>query len=95
MQLSRIPIEVVKMYARVDGCEDDVLLQDVILPAARAHVLEYTGLTAEAADEMPQLVIACLALCVHMYDHRDMITDKPQLNQVAESILGSNAVNLL
>jgi hypothetical protein len=30
-----------------------------------------------------------------MYDHRDMITDKPQLNRVAESILGSNAVNLL
>ena len=93
MQLSRIPIEVVKMYARVD--HDDVLLQDVILPAARAHVLEYTGLTAEAADEMPQLAVACLALCVHMYDHRDMITDKPQLNQVIESILGSNSVNLL
>jgi hypothetical protein len=81
------------MYARVDT--DDVLLQDVILPAARAHVLEYTGLTAEAADEMPQLAVACLALCAHMYDHRDMITDKPQLNQVIESILGSNSVNLL
>lgn len=93
MQLSRIPIEVVKMYARVDT--DDVLLQDVILPAARAHVLEYTGLTVEAADEMPQLAVACLALCTHMYDHRDMITDKPQLNQVIESILGSNSVNLL
>lgn len=93
MQLSKIPVEVVKMYARVD--DDDVLLQDVIMPAARAHVLEYTGLTEEAADKMPQLAIAFLALCVHMYDHRDMITDKPQLNRVAESILGSNAVNLL
>lgn len=93
MQMSQIPIEVVKMYARVD--DDDVLLQDVILPAARAHVLEYTGLTEEEADDMPQLTVACLALCVHMYDHRDMITDKPQLNQVIESILGSNSVNLL
>lgn len=93
MQLSKIPVEVVKMYARVD--DDDVLLQDVIMPAARAHVLEYTGLTAEAADKMPQLAVAFLALCVHMYDHRDMSSDRSQMNRVVESILGSNAVNLM
>ena len=93
MQLSKIPVEVVKMYARVD--DDDVLLEDVILPAAKAHVLEYTGLTAEAADKMPQLSIAVLALCAHMYDHRDMSSDRSQMNRVVESILGSNAVNLM
>ena len=95
MQLSTIPLEVVKLYARVDGDEDNLLLEEVILPAARAHVLEYTGLTADAADKMPQLAVACLALCVHMYDHRDMVADRGKMNQVVESILGSNAVNLM
>lgn len=97
MQLSTIPVEVVKLYARVDDGDpaETMLLQDVIMPAAMAHVLEYTGLTLEAADKMPQLCIAFLALCVHMYDHRDAEADKAQLNKVFEGILGSNAVNLL
>lgn len=97
MMLSSIPVDVIMQYARIDSSnpEDRALLRDVILPAAQAHVLEYTGLTADAADEKPQLCIACLALCAFMFDHRDMVVEKPQINQVVDSILGSNAVNLM
>lgn len=95
MRLSDVDLDTFKAYARVDGDQDDVLITDVILPAARGHVLAYTGLDIPEADEIADLSIACLALCVHMYDHRDTVDDKTQLNHVIESILGAHSVNLV
>lgn len=93
--MSKIGLSLVKQYARIEGEEDDQLIEQVLLPAARGYVLSYTGQTAEAADELPELAIACLAVCCHMYDHRDAIGDRAQIDQVLDSLLGLHAVNLL
>lgn len=95
MRLSDVGLALVKQYARIDGNEDDLLIEQVILPAARAYVLSYTGQTAEDADSIPDMAIACLALCCHLYDHRDMAADKTQISRVMDSILGMHAVNYL
>ena len=95
MKLSEITAQLVKRYAHIDGNEDDELIEQVILPAARAYVLSYTGQTAETADEIPDLAVACLALSCHLYDHRDMSEDKAQINAVMDGILGMHALNYL
>ena len=95
MKLSEITAQLVKRYAHIDGNEDDELIEQVILPAARAYVLSYTGQTADAADEIPDLAVACLALSCHQYDHRDMSEDKAQINAVMDGILGMHALNYL
>lgn len=92
MKLSEVGLKLVKQYARIDGEEDDLLLEYVILPAARGYVLSYTGRTAEAADELPELAIAYLKLCGYLYDHRDAAGDQARMDGVLESLLGKREV---
>lgn len=95
MKLSEINAQLVKQYARIDGAEDDALIEEVILPSARGYVLSYTGLDSFDADSYPDLALAGLALACHLYDHRDAVGDKGQINQVLDSILGLHVRHLL
>lgn len=94
MWLSELDAKTVKAFARIDT-DDDALIEGIFLPAARAHVLAYTGLSIYEADEKPDLAAAALALCSHLYDHRDAVADKSQMDCVIESFLGAHSVNLV
>ena len=76
----------VKGALRVDYQTDDDLIQ-MIMQGAEAFILERTGLTAEQADEYPQLIHAYFCLCNDMYDVREYVVDTDKLNPTVKSIL--------
>lgn len=65
------------------------------LDAARAYVLSYTGLTAEAADAYSELAVAALILTSDMYDNRQATVDSDKVNRVLNYFLGAHDHNLL
>ena len=95
MKLSDVDAYTCRQYARIDDGEEETLIEHVLLPAARGHVLGYTGLSADDADRHPDLALACIALVSYLYDHRDLVADRSQLSPVLDSLLGMHAVNYL
>ncbi len=63
--------------------------------AAKQHVLSYTGLDAESADEHEALTVAALSLASAMYYNREMLSDSDKINKVAESFMSAYDHNLL
>ena len=95
MKLSDVDAYTCRLYARIDDGEEEVLIEHVLLPAARGHVLGYTGLSEDDADRHPDLALACIALVSYLYDHRDLVADRAQLSPVLDSLLGMHAVNYI
>ena len=95
MKLSDVDAYTCRQYARIDDADEEVLIEQVLLPAARGHVLGYTGLSEEDADRHPDLALACIALVSYLYDHRDLVADRAQLSPVLDSLLGMHAVNYI
>ena len=65
------------------------------MAAAKAYVKEYTGLTADELDDLPDATIAVLVLVQDMYDNRSRYVDGRYANQTVETILGMYRRNLL
>ena len=74
---------------------DDTATLQTMLGVAKAFILQYTGLPAEALDAYQDFVIAVFVLCQDMWDNRTLYVDKSNLNHVVSAILGMHAVNLL
>ena len=105
MKVSDITAAEVKNYARIDGTDDDWLV-DAILSAAKSHVVSQTGLpllpgtdsegiATACVDDYEDLSIAVLVLAADMYDNRSCVVDKSNVNKAVESILGAHCRNLL
>lgn len=94
MKLSAITSAEVKKFLRIDHSADDALLE-MILDAARDHVLKYTGLTNDEADNYEDLPVACLMICADMYDNRTMAIENAAENKTATSIMNLHARNLV
>ena len=95
MKISELTAETVKQYARVRTNDDDAFIEGIIMPAAKAYILSYTGLTATELDAHEELTLADLALCVHYYDNRDTMADNDKTNVIVENILGMFSKNLV
>ena len=94
MKISEVTEAVVGQFLRLPD-ETEGLTVSVMLEAAKQYVLSYTGLKAEAADELQDLTIAILVLCADMYDNRSMTIDSAQVNTTVRSILDMHSVNLV
>ena len=92
MRLSEITAEVAAQYAVV---EPDEPLLPAFIDAARYHVLAYTGLTAEEAEEKPDVTVAALALVTELVDNRQFTADSDKVNQVLASLLDCHRRNFL
>ena len=68
---------------------------NAIMEAAKSYILNYTGLTAEEADEKEEFYIAFMVLCQDMHDNRTLYTEKSNVNKVVKSVLDMHSVNLL
>jgi hypothetical protein len=92
MQLSKVPLDVVKKYI---GCrnEDDDTVQ-LYWDAAKAKVLSYTGLTLEQADKHEDITISTLVIAANMYIYRDADVAL-KTNPTALDVLNMHSVNLL
>jgi len=76
-----------------------VLLDDPRLPLAwhiaTSHVLRYTGLNEEDADDKPGLIFAAIALTADMIYNPGMHVDNDKINKVVESFIALYSYNLL
>ena len=93
--ISELKSEDILGFIKVEA--DEQARKDIamIMPAAVAHICDYTSLTTEELDKHEDITIAFLALCQHMYDNRTFAVDCKEANKVIESILGLHDHNLV
>lgn len=94
MKVSEITLEVIQVFLRVTE-DDGGLIETLFLPAAKRHLMEYTGLTEEQMEEKEDLALACLVLVSHFYDNRSMVVDGDKVNQVLDSLIFKYSQNLV
>ncbi len=95
MYVSEVTVDTVKSWGRIEIDEDDSFIDAMILPAAKARICEYTGLSMEELDSSESLAMALVALCVFLYDNRSMNITNDKQNEVIHSFLDAHRVNLL
>lgn len=95
MKISEVTVEIIKQYGVIENDDDDILIDSVFMPSAKAHICDYTGLTVDALDDHESLTIAYIALCVFLYDNRSMLITNEKQNAVIQSFLDSHCVNLV
>lgn len=94
MKISEVSVEDIKRYIHITDNEDDALIGNCI-EAARSYILDYTALTAEEADKIPNLVYALYCICSDMYNVRDMTVQADKINRMAQCILNMHRRNLV
>lgn len=94
MKVSDINTEILKNYLRIDGSDDDELLNH-ILSASIDYCLHYTGRTLEELEQYNDIPLAILCICSDLYENREYTTDKININPAVAQILGSHSNNLL
>lgn len=98
MKVSEITLSDICRQIRADEdyiTEDDRQHLAVLQKAAVEYVKGYTGLDDVAIDTHEDITIAVLVLISDMYDNRQMIVDKGNVNRVVDTILGMYCINLL
>lgn len=95
MSIDEVTVEQIKQYAIIDHNDDDGLIQDILMPAAKAHILEYTGLSVDELDKHESITLAYIALCSFLYDNRSMNILNEKQNAVVQSFLDAHRINLL
>ena len=66
MKISEVTVGIIKQYGVIDNDDDDNLIETVLMPSAKAHISDYTGLSAENIDQKESLTMAYIALCVFL-----------------------------
>lgn len=95
MKISEVTVGIIKQYGVIDNDDDDSLIETVLMPSAKAHISDYTGLSAENIDQKESLTMAYIALCVFLYDNRSMNIINDKQNAVIQSFLDAHCVNLV
>ena len=95
MKISELTPQQVKQYARIRNDADDEFIKTVVMPAALGYIAQYTGLDEESIDAHEEFVLAYLALRVHYYDNRGVLSDSDKLNRIVEDILNMHSTNLM
>ena len=95
MKISEVTVDLIKKYAVIDIDDDDELIKEVFMPAAKAHIMEYTGLDFDKIDNLDSLTAAYIALCAFLYDNRSMSIVNDKQNAVIQSFLDAHCVNLI
>ena len=95
MRLSEIKMDDVVEFLRLEEGEYSESTMQAIMAATKSYILDYTGLSEEAADEKVDLWLAYMVLCQDMNDNRSMYVEKGDVNKVVQSILDMHSINLL
>ena len=93
MKISELTVDTALKYARAEG--DDPDTAQIMFDAAKSYVFHYTGLSAEAADELEDLALAVLVIFTDMYDNRTMTAENAAENKTAKTLLSMHCRNLV
>lgn len=95
MNFKDISLNELKAHLKIDGNEEDVLINSY-LNLAKKYVLSYTGLTEEQASLKDDLTFAVLALAGDFYENRiNSVSSQNRDNPIVKSILSMHSVNYL
>jgi len=94
MKISELTAEIVKDFTGISDEDSDDIVENLLMPAAKAFIKGYTGLTDEALDEHEDLATAMCVLVNDMFTNRDYtISSHRQLSPTVKTILSMYAVN--
>ena len=96
MKLSEVTLNEVKNYMSVYFDEDDYLIENIIMPSAKAYISSITKRTLEELDNYPEITATFLVVCLHLYDNRGMVLDGEfAVNEFLKQSLGMHTFYFL
>lgn len=94
MKTSELTLDVIKQYLRVDGNDDDILL-NAFLSASIQYCTSYMGCTLEELEKYDDVTIVILALIADSYEVRQFTTSTVTTNPIMQGVLDLHCSNFL
>lgn len=94
MKVSELTLPTIKQYLRVDGNDDDILL-NALLASAIQYSTSYMGCTKKDLDKYEDVTIVILSLISDSYEVRQFTTSTVTLNPVMQGVLDLHCSNFL
>lgn len=94
MKVSELTLPTIKQYLRVDGNDDDVLL-NMLLASSIQYCTSYMGCTKNDLDKYEDVTIVVLALISDSYEVRQFTTSTITLNPIMQGVLDLHCGNFL
>lgn len=94
MKTSELTLDVIKQYLRIDGNDDDILL-NAFLSASLQYCTSYMGCTLEDLEKYDDVTIVILALISDSYEVRQFTTSTVTTNPIMQGVLDLHCGNFL
>lgn len=94
MKTSELTLDVIKQYLRIDGDDDDILL-NAFLRASIQYCTSYMGCTLEDLEKYDDVTIVILALVADSYEVRQFTTSTVTTNPIMQGVLDLHCGNFL
>ncbi len=94
MKTSELTLDVIKQYLRIDGNDDDILL-NAFLSASIQYCTSYMGCTLEDLEKYDDVTIVILALVSDSYEVRQFTTSTVTTNPIMQGVLDLHCSNFL
>lgn len=96
MKVSELTISDLMEYAHEysDDAETAKLFTTILM-ASKSFIKNYTGLSEEQIDTLPDLTIAVKIIANELYDNRAITVQNDKINPTVKMILDMHSVNLL
>lgn len=94
MKTSELTLDVIKQYLRIDGNDDDILL-NAFLSASIQYCTSYMGCTLEDLEQYDDVTIVILALVADSYEVRQFTTSTVTTNPIMQGVLDLHCGNFL
>lgn len=94
MKTSELTLDVIKQYLRIDGNDDDILL-NAFLSASIQYCTSYMGCTLEDLEKYDDVTIVILALISDSYEVRQFTTSIVTTNPIMQGVLDLHCSNFL
>lgn len=94
MKTSELTLDVIKQYLRIDGNDDDILL-NAFLSASIQYCTSYMGCTIEDLEKYDDVTVVILALISDSYEVRQFTTSTVTTNPIIQGVLDLHCSNFL
>lgn len=94
MKVSELTLDIIKQYLRIDGNDDDLLLE-MLLASSIQYCTSYMGCTNEDLEKYDDVTIVVLSLIADSYEVRQFTTSTITLNPVMQGVLDLHCSNFI
>ena len=94
MKVSELTLNLVKQYLRIDGDEDDTIV-NLLIDSSKAYATDYIGCTEDDLDKWPDVTVAILAMIADTYEVRQFTTSVVSTSPLILGTLDLHCSNLV